>query len=55
MKNDHMGVFIAVHCGKRKKCVISFIYLNILGLLIIMYVTSPPVLLLSCKTRCTAN
>ena len=53
VKNER--VLIAVHRGKRKKCVISFIYPYIIGLLIIMYVKSLPVLLLSCKTRCTVN
>lgn len=40
VKNDRVGVFRAVHCGKKKKCAISFIYPYIIGLLIIMYVKS---------------
>lgn len=55
VKNDHIGVFTATHCGKGKKHVIFFIYWHIIDLLIIMYVKSLPVLLLSCKTRCSVN
>lgn len=55
MRSDPVGVFVAVLCGKGKKCIISFIYQYIIGLLIIMYVKSLLVLLLSCKTRCTVN
>ena len=55
MRNDPVGVFTTVHRGKRKKFIISFIYLYIIGVLIIMYVKSHPVMLLSCKTRCPVN